>query len=194
MTDIATARRVLAAYQPTVVDAPHARPAAVALLLVPAAHGLDALFIERAIRAGDPWSGQIALPGGRRDPDDSDLAATAIRETREETGVELADAERLGVLDDLHPSSPLLPPVVVRPYVFTLPRHPDARTSPEVREAFWLPLGAFRAPGAYREITITPPGGTAFSLPAYVIGSRTIWGMTERILTPLLDLLDPPAT
>jgi 8-oxo-dGTP pyrophosphatase MutT (NUDIX family) len=192
MTDIATARRVLAAHHPAVVDAPDARPAAVALLLVPAAQGLDALFIERAIRAGDPWSGQIALPGGRRDPGDADLSATAIRETLEETGVDLRGAERLGALDDLHPRTPLLPPVVVRPYVFTLPRHPDTTTSVEVREAFWLPLGAFRAPGTYREITVTPPGGTSFTVPAYVIGSRTIWGMTERIVTPLLDLLDPP--
>ena len=77
--------------------------------------------------------------------------------------------------------------------MFTLPRHPDTTTSLEVREAFWLPLSAFRARGTYREITVTPPGGTSFTVPAYVLGTRTIWGMTERILTPLLDLLVGPS-
>jgi 8-oxo-dGTP pyrophosphatase MutT (NUDIX family) len=192
MTAITTARRVLAAYQPHVVDAPHATAAAVALILVPAGRGLDVLFIERAVRAGDPWSGQIALPGGRRDPGDADLAATAIRETREETGVALAAAERLGSLDDLHPVTPLLPPVVVRPFVFTLPTRPPVAPSAEVREAFWVSVLELRAPGVHRDVTVNPRG-LSFRVPAYVLGDRTIWGMTERILTPFLDLLDKPA-
>src|SRR3989442_10873051 len=82
--------------------------------------GLEALFIRRAQRADDPWSGQVALPGGRRDAGDADLFATAVRETREETGIDLAGAERLGRLDDLYPRTPTLPPVVVRPFVFAL--------------------------------------------------------------------------
>ena len=195
MTDIATARRVLAAYRPNEVDAPDARPAAVAVVLVPATQGrgLELLFIERATREGDPWSGQIAFPGGRRDPEDVDLAATAMRETREETGVDLAVAERLGTLDDLHPRSPLLPPVVVRPFVFALPSHPAITTSSEAREAFWVGIDAFAAPGVYREVTVTPHG-SPFVVSAYVLGARTIWGMTERILTPLLGMLGQQAT
>src|SRR5207244_5573124 len=81
--------------------APGASPAAVALILLEGPQGLETLLIRRAERADDPWSGQVALPGGRRDPADGDLLVTAIRETRAETGVDLSAADRLGVLDDL---------------------------------------------------------------------------------------------
>jgi 8-oxo-dGTP pyrophosphatase MutT (NUDIX family) len=79
--------------------------AAVAVILHDGDDGLETLFIHRAVRAGDTWSGQIAFPGGRREPGDGDLLVTAIRETHEEIGVALTAAERLGVLDDLSPVS-----------------------------------------------------------------------------------------
>ena len=188
MTDLDTARRVLGAHRPSEAHAPHARRAAVAVLLVPGERGLDVLFIERAAREGDPWSGQIAFPGGRWEPTDPDLAATAIRETREETAIDLERAERLGTLDDLHPQSPLLPPVVVRPYVFALPHRPPHAPSPEVKEAFWVGVHELRAPQIYGSVTVRPHG-VPMVVSAYVLGDRTIWGMTERILTPLLDRL-----
>ncbi|MGH7644285.1 MAG: NUDIX hydrolase, partial [Gemmatimonadales bacterium] len=114
MTTLARVRWALAAHVPRVEDAPEAQPAAVALALLEGSTGLELLLIKRAEREGDPWSGQIALPGGRRDPQDPDLLATALRETLEETGLDLAGAERLGTLDDLYPRTPVLPPVVVR--------------------------------------------------------------------------------
>src|SRR5438093_2935884 len=103
--------------------------AAVAVVLHDGNDGIEALCIHRAVRAGDVWSGQIAFPGGRRDPGDADLLATAIRETMEEVGVDLSSAERLGVLDDLYPRTPVLPPVVVRPFVFALTSRSEEHTS-----------------------------------------------------------------
>jgi len=163
-------------------------PAAVAVLLHDGAEGLEALFIHRAERAGDTWSGQIAFPGGRREPTDADLRATAVRETREEIGVDLTAAEPLGVLDDMYPRPPVLPPVVVRPFVFGLAlRPPPITLSDEVQDAFWVPFHAFAAPGVQREVTIHHRGATRI-LPAYVVGNHTIWGMTERILSNLLSI------
>jgi 8-oxo-dGTP pyrophosphatase MutT (NUDIX family) len=164
-------------------------PAAVAIALREGDAGPEALFIHRAERAGDTWSGQIAFPGGRREPSDPHLRATAIRETREEVGVELTDAEPLGVLDDMYPRTPVLPPVVVRPFVFGLvDRPPPPLTlSDEVQDAFWLSLRALTAPGVLRDVTIRVRDQERI-FPAYVLENRTIWGMTERILANLLSL------
>jgi len=164
-------------------------PAAVAVILHDGDDGLEALFIRRAVRAGDTWSGQIAFPGGRRDPGDADLLATAIRETMEEVGVDLSAAERLGVLDDLYPRTPVLPPVVVRPFVFALTARPTIVAGPEVQDTFWVSFRALQAPAAQGEVIVDHPGIPRRVLPAYTLGNRTIWGMSERILTPLISLV-----
>jgi 8-oxo-dGTP pyrophosphatase MutT (NUDIX family) len=111
-----------------------------------------------------------------------------VRETHEETGIDLAPAERLGVLDDLHPRTPVLPPIVVRPFVFALTDRPGVTPNPEVRAAFWVPVSDLLASGVHREVTVTPRG-LELIVPAYVLGGRVIWGMTERIITPFLEML-----
>ncbi|HTD70229.1 MAG TPA: CoA pyrophosphatase [Gemmatimonadales bacterium] len=188
MITLAAVRRALRDHRPQVADAPEARPAAVALVLLEGPEGLELILIKRAERGDDPWSGQIALPGGRYELGDRDLEATAVRETREETGVDLSGAERLGALDDLYPRTSLLPPVVVRPFVFALTRRAALVPSDEVQRAFWLPLGRLSEPGVRREVTVTVRGG-AHTLPAYLVDDDLIWGMTERILTPFVDLV-----
>jgi 8-oxo-dGTP pyrophosphatase MutT (NUDIX family) len=180
-------RLALAGYAPREITAPEARPAAVAVILIERT-GLEALFIKRAARTGDPWSGQVAFPGGRHEPTDADLRVTAMRETREETGVELSDAEPLGVLDDLYPRTPTLPPVRVRPYVFALHGAPPPRLtiSDEVDRAFWVPLSRLSEPAVRREVKLLLRGEERV-FPAYDLGEDVIWGMTERILTPFLE-------
>lgn len=190
MATLQDARRRLRGYKPT--EIPFERgmiAAAVAVVLHERDEGLEVLFIHRAVRAGDTWSGQIAFPGGRREPKDTDLLATAVRETREEVGVDLFTAERLAVLDDLYPRTPVLPPVVVRPFVFALIARPTIVVGPEVQDAFWVSFRALLAPGVLGEIVVDHPGIPRRVLPAYTLGNRTIWGMSERILTPLISLV-----
>ncbi len=190
MKTLQEARIKLGDYRPTEIPLEGAMiPAAVAVILHEGDEGLEALFIRRAVRAGDTWSGQIAFPGGRRDPGDADLRATAIRETMEEVGVDLSPAERLGVLDDLYPRTPVLPPVVVRPFVFALTARPTIAVGPEVQDAFWVSFRALQAPAAQGEVIVDHPGIPRRVLPAYTLGNRTIWGMSERILTPLISLV-----
>lgn len=184
---IGAVRRALAGYTPQTVEAPEALPAAVALILIER-QGIEALFIKRAARVGDPWSGQVALPGGRYEPEDRDLLITAIRETGEETGVDLSRAERLGALDDLYPRTPTLPPVRVRPFVFTIPTAPPLVISDEVERAFWVPLARLGEPGVRRDVKLIVRGEPRI-FPAYDLGEDVIWGMTERILTPFLTML-----
>ena len=145
------------------------------------------LLTERTTHLSN-HSGQVAFPGGRHEPTDIDLRVTAIRETREETGVELAGAEPLGVLDDLYPRTPTLPPVRVRPFVFGLSGAPRLVPSAEVDRAFWLPLNRLGDPGVRREVKLWLRGEERI-FPAYDLGEDVIWGMTERILTPFLELI-----
>jgi 8-oxo-dGTP pyrophosphatase MutT (NUDIX family) len=184
------AREVLSRYRPTEIPATGEMiAAAVAIMLHDGDEGLEALFIHRAVRAGDTWSGQVAFPGGRREPGDADLLDTAIRETHEEVGVDLTSAERLGALDDLYPRTPVLPPVVVRPFVFALTSRPPIALNPEVQDAFWVSFRSLAAPGVRGEIAVDHPGIPPRVLPAYRLGEHTIWGMSERILTPLISLV-----
>ncbi len=158
--------------------------AAVAVLLVPDPDAI--LLIRRAERAGDPWSGHIGLPGGRPNAADADPCATAIRETEEEVGILLSRAELLGQLDDVWPRTPMPQRVVVRPFVFALPSRLPLRDSDEVAEAFWTPVAQLRDPAVYRE-TVIKLHGEPRSFYAYHLGSDLVWGLTERIVTPLLE-------
>ncbi|MDQ8155247.1 MAG: CoA pyrophosphatase [Gemmatimonadota bacterium] len=182
-SDLERVARALAARTPT--PAPRDEPfheAAVALVLCPTEAGLETLFIKRATREGDPWSGQIALPGGRRHSDAEPLAVTAMRETREEIGIDLvAGGTLLGELDELRPRSPHLPPIIVRPYVFAVAARPALVLNYEVAEAFWVPLRDVFDPERRQEITISFPG-IHMKRSAIGFGEHMIWGMTEHIL------------
>lgn len=166
------------------------RYAAVALVVRRSAgDGLELLFIKRAEFEGDPWSGHVAFPGGRREESDASLEETAIRETREELALDLArDGRLLGTLDDLHPRTPTLPPIVVRPYVFVARPDVSLELSHEVAVAFWVPLERLQAADATVESTIEVRGAR-WRVPSFVHEGHTIWGMTERILRQLLELL-----
>lgn len=150
----------------------------------------ELLFIKRAEVAHDPWSGHMAFPGGRHEADDPSLEATAIRETREELGLELSRGVILGALDDLAPVSARLPRIVVRPFVAVVPGTVPLRPSHEVAGSFWEPVERLRHPDARAEHVLTL-GTREARYPAYRVGPHLVWGMTERILRQLLSLLDP---
>lgn len=181
-------RRALEARSPVRVEEPGRRLAAVALVVAPSPDSV--LLIRRAERTGDPWSGQVGLPGGGFDPADVELLATAMRETLEEVGVDLRGAECVGALDDVAPRTPVLPPVTVRPFVFCLPSRPALTLSAEVARAFWTELALLRRPAA-RVTRSLPILGTPRTITGYLAGGDFIWGMTERILTPFLELTQP---
>ena len=168
------------------------RAAVLAVFRVAADGDLELLFIKRAEWEGDPWSGHVAFPGGRHEPADATLEDTAVRETREELGVDLhAHGRVLGMLDEIHPRTPVLPPIVVRPYVAVLDRDVDLAPSEEVALAFWVPLRALLHPATSTDATIVVRG-VERTVASYRFGDHTIWGMTERVLRQLLALLLEP--
>jgi 8-oxo-dGTP pyrophosphatase MutT (NUDIX family) len=169
------------------------RFAAIALVLRPTKSGEpELLLIKRAEMEQDPWSGHIACPGGRMDPGDRDLEQTAIRETWEETGIDLArDGRILGTLDDISPRSPTLPPLIIRPFVAVVKPEVTIVESPEVAEAFWVPIAAVRETAAWGRAFVPIRGLGDTEVDVFTHGEHTVWGLTHRALRQFLELLGP---
>lgn len=168
---------------------PRELEAAVALLLRPG-EDLDVLLIRRALHERDPWSGHVALPGGRRDPTDPDLAATARRETREEVGLDLDRiGTALGQLRPVAPANRLLPSLAITPWVFAVQGgHDLVLSAREVDAAVWVPLSSLRDEGAAGEILIELEGGSR-RFPSLTYQEYVVWGLTLRVLHHFFDVL-----
>lgn len=148
--------------------------------------GLQIVLIERATRVGDPWSGHMALPGGRVDPGDESPLAAAIRETQEEIGVTVRPEDLLGELDDVFPRDAGATRFVVRPFVFALRECPPMTFSDEVATALWVPLPELDACACTAEVDHR---GSKLAVPAYRCGPHVVWGMTHRVVNGLLELI-----
>lgn len=174
----------------------HRRAAVAAILRADdASADPELFFIRRAEHPKDPWSGHIAFPGGRRDPGDASLLATAIRETREEVGIDLGPGDLVARLPDVE--SPVRGgrgQLVVTPFVFAVARPlelpPGLVPNDEVAEGLWVPFGSF-ARGEGRGVFPFTWANQDHELPCFHIGPerRVLWGMTYRMLETMLEAI-----
>lgn len=142
------------------------------------------LLIKRADHAGDPWSGQIAFPGGKMQPGDRTARDTAIRETLEEVGVDLnrtANFLGYGKVSTTHTGA-----MDVVPSVFELKGGVEIRTNQEVASYRWVDLEDLLSPAARSTYRLSFQGRPV-DMPAFVAGDYVVWGLTHRILTSMLD-------
>lgn len=164
------------------IDAPRAT-AAIGVVVHTATDDPALLFIERARREGDFWSGDMAFPGGRSEPNDSDLEATARREIQEELALSLEPP--IGRIDDfdsrVHHRNYQL---VVAGFVYEVAERPPLTLSDEVAQALWIPLSHLVAPES-RLRHERPVGSAIQRVPAVAFDERIIWGMTYRMLATL---------
>jgi len=146
------------------------------------------VLIRRKVRAADPWSGQMAFPGGYRAHGSEPLEDTARRETLEETGLDLSTLGRLhGALDDVSPRTPFLPPLVVRPYLFTVAAVSPLHAGDEADAALWIPVRELFDPTRQTLFSLPLPEGVR-QFPAIAVGEHLIWGLTERVLRQVASL------
>lgn len=160
------------------------RRSAVAMLLrSERVRGIEILMIQRAEREGDPWSGHMGFPGGRLDRGDPHSFGAAVRETREEIGLDvLSQARYLGRLSDLathlragHGA------MLVTPFVFAVAGEPRFEPNHEVAAIVWVPL-AFLAKPANRQSMSWHYQGVPLTLPCYTYEQRRIWGLSLGML------------
>lgn len=161
------------------------RLAAVAALVHDGAGGPRVLLMKRVERVGDPWSGHISLPGGRYESGDETLLTTAIRETREELGVDLAPTQLIGPLPAIAPFASGPSGMEVTPFVFSTTCHVEPMCGPEAVSAFWLPIESV-ATGELDSTYIYP--GTTRAFPSWSFGGHIIWGLTWRIVSELIAM------
>lgn len=186
--DVARLVRGLAAHPGRIItpEVP-VRQAAIAVVLRMGASAPELLLIRRAEAERDPWSGHVACPGGRMEPGDADLAATAVRETHEETGIDLARHGRvIGTLDDIHPRTPVLPPILVRPFVAAVGGAPRVQPSAEVAASTWVPFGDLLDPAHWGTAPITIRTLGVEERPVFRHADFLVWGMTEFMLRQLV--------
>jgi 8-oxo-dGTP pyrophosphatase MutT (NUDIX family) len=163
--------------------------AAVAFIIRGTEQGPEGLFIVRAHRQGDPWSGNVGLPGGRVELLDGSLRDTAERETREEVGVDLARTAHVGRLSDIVGAHL---PVRVACFVYLVSGELPLLLSDEVAEAFWVPLASLTTPECriiaqirFCDRTVTTP---AIILPQP--DKPYLWGITYRLVSEFLEIME----
>ncbi|MCK4690734.1 MAG: CoA pyrophosphatase, partial [Desulfuromonadales bacterium] len=181
MLSIEMIRTRLSQHQPQSIAESFTRQAAVAMLLTPGEQGQEVLFIRRAEHDDDPWSGDVAFPGGGVEAQDSGAQQTAEREVREEIGFSLQPEHYLGQLDDL---TGAYLSVRVCCFVYLLPEKPQLKLNGEVVDTFWVSLRELQNPTRRRMASFVYRGTyrthPIISLEGYC--ERFLWGMTYRLL------------
>lgn len=178
-------------HTPVLVEEPVRTRAAVAAILRESRTGLELLFMRRAEHERDPWSGHISFPGGRAEPGDDDLLSTAVRETAEETGLDLRrDAELLGRLDEIRAMARGRPvDLAIAPFVFRL-HHPAGGTpNHEVVSLHWLPLTRLLDPECRSMLELSREHGM-LHVPCLRVDELVIWGLTYRMFENLRELVE----
>jgi 8-oxo-dGTP pyrophosphatase MutT (NUDIX family) len=150
-------------------------------LFARAATGEAGLVLTRRRADLRRHAGEISFPGGRKDVEDADLQATALREAEEEIGLA---REQVSVLGELPATSTFATNYVIHPFVGAIPQGLAWRLSPkEVDEVLELPVEALRAGKTRRRLERR---GISFETDVYVVGEHLIWGATARIIEHLL--------
>ena len=182
----------LSKHSPAPVDIDPPMRAAVALLLQPRSDDIYVLFIHRAHHPHDPWSGHMAFPGGRHEPEDPDLLVTIQRETHEEIGISLDEhGEYLGRLAEVQAMARgKQTGMIVSPFVYLVSQ--EARPVPdpvEVQDIIWVPLSFMQQDGVEQIVQRNLQAGSTIQVPALLYGGKTIWGLTYRMLRGFLELI-----
>lgn len=174
-----------APHQPSAVTVDGRPPSAVLVPLVEGDAGPGLVFTRRAWHLRS-HSGEVCFPGGRRDPGDADLLATALRESHEEVGLDPGAVTVIGELDRLTTVSS---PSFIVPFVGVVDEVPQWRPAPEEVDAVLaVPLAELADPSIYRE-EIWVRDGIEFGIHFFELDGDTLWGATARMVHNLLMLL-----
>ena len=165
------------------------RQASVAMILSGTEKDLEVCFIRRAERVGDPWSGQVAFPGGKADNSDKDAHSVAERETHEEVGLKLEASHRVGPLPTRQVATRNL---VLSPFIYHIGSDEKAtvfaREPNEVAHVFWVPMRHLFKQSSATELEY-PMGGSGMTFPGIRYEEDVIWGLTLSVLESFAQIM-----
>ena len=155
--------------------------AAVAILIRERNGDLEFFLVKRAVVEGDPWSGDMAFPGGKRDSQQEDLVDTAARETLEETAIDIREKAKLGYMKPIYSS--VRTKMKVQPVVYIFDEDPEVQLNYELTRHLWAPLKDLmdsqteeHVKGWFGEI--------------YKYDGEVVWGLTYKMLKQLIEIIE----
>lgn len=178
-------RRVLPSLTKQLTGITSERRAGVLLIFYPKNGEAHILFTKRSQEVAE-HKGEISFPGGAYDTQDKTILQTALRESREELGLNVSEFEILGELDDVY-----VPPTrfLITPFVAFMNQPPKPKPSLlEISEVLEIPASELLNPSIFRE-EVREAAGMKRQLQFYSYGQYVIWGATARILRQFLDLV-----
>jgi len=155
--------------------------AAVAILVKPDEDDLEILLVKRAEVTGDPWSGDMAFPGGKKMPEDRGLVGTVAREVLEETGIDLRSVGAFGYMEPV--LSSVRRNLKVQPVVYSFKEKPAVHLNYELTKYVWAPLSALRESRCQTVVK-------GWEGPVFRVDGEIVWGLTYRMLETILEMLE----
>jgi 8-oxo-dGTP diphosphatase len=155
--------------------------AAVAILVKPNDDDLELLLVKRAEVPGDPWSGDMAFPGGKKAPSDRGIVDTAAREVLEETGIDLRSVKAVGFMESMQSS--VRRTLSVQPIIFRLQHKPEVHLNYELTKYMWTPLNALK--GSRSQVVVKGQ-----ECPVFKVEGEVVWGLTYRMLEKILEIVE----
>ncbi|MBD3205322.1 NUDIX domain-containing protein [Candidatus Bathyarchaeota archaeon] len=155
--------------------------AAVAVMLKPVENDLEIFLVKRAEVPGDPWSGDMAFPGGKKVVHDRTLLETVTREVWEETKIELSDQEILGYLRPIN--SWVKEEMKVQPVIYRFDEKPEYILNYELTKAVWVPLSKLEE--TRQEATVK-----GWETQIFRYNDDVVWGLTYRMIERILEILN----
>ena len=155
--------------------------AAVAILLRERDDDLEFFLVKRAEVEGDPWSGDMAFPGGKRGGDDRNLVETASREVLEETSIDLRERSKLGYMKPIYSS--VRTSMKVQPIVYVFDEEPDVTLNYELTRYMWAPMKELVQSRTKEDVK-------GWNSDIYKYDGEVVWGLTFRMLEQLIELLE----
>mgnify|MGYP006280793087 CR=1 FL=1 len=155
--------------------------AAVAILVKPKNNDLEFFLVKRAEVDDDPWSGDMAFPGGKKNLQDNTLIDTAVREVLEETSIDLSNKKVIGFMEPVY--SAVRKTLAVQPMVFRFDDYPEVTLNYELTKYIWAPLSEIKKGKNYAVVK-------GWEGPVFEVQGETVWGLTFRMIEKLLKLLE----